>query len=137
MSKVKPPQKRPCGSCPYRKDVPSGVWDASEYMKLPGFDLPTFDQPQGVFLCHQQDGHLCAGWCGTHDMTQNLGLRLAAIKGSLTPEEVEEVMDYVSPVPLFESGSEAAMHGLADIEQPDERAQTVVKNLLRKGLGKQ
>lgn len=28
------PRKTPCASCPYRKDVPSGVWEASEYEKL-------------------------------------------------------------------------------------------------------
>jgi hypothetical protein len=47
------PASNPCGSCPYRRDVPSGVWDAAEYEKLPRYDGPMADQPARLFLCHQ------------------------------------------------------------------------------------
>ncbi len=77
-STIHAPTAAPCGSCPYRQDVPSGVWAADEYRLLPRFDLDTAFQPLHVFLCHQNTGHLCAGWCGTHDMVENLGLRVAA-----------------------------------------------------------
>ena len=51
---VRPPAKSPCGSCPYRQDVPSGVWAASEYEKLPAYDAPeTFMQPPGLFIREQ------------------------------------------------------------------------------------
>lgn len=55
---IKAPAKNPCGSCPYRRDVPSGIWSEEEYDKLPQYDLPTGDQPPNVFLCHQQNGRL-------------------------------------------------------------------------------
>lgn len=128
---ILPPAPNPCGSCPYRRDVPSGVWAADEYDKLPGYDRPTGEQPTGVFLCHRQDGRLCAGWCGTHDMNEALSIRLAAFAGQLDPADVDQVLDYQTPVPLFASGAEAAAHGLADLEQPGQRAVRVIKKLDR------
>jgi hypothetical protein len=53
------PARNPCGSCPYRKDVPSGVWETLEYEKLPPYDGETFEQPFEAFFCHQQNGRLC------------------------------------------------------------------------------
>ena len=104
--------KHACGSCPYRQDVPPGIWHDEEYAKLPNYDLPTGEQPVGIFLCHQQDGRLCAGWVGCHDMEENMALRMAVPLGSLDLEDVEAARAYVSPVPLFASGAEAAEHGL-------------------------
>ena len=53
-------RKRPCPSCPYRRDVPSGIWHESEYAKLPQFDGPTQDQLAAgafaLFHCHSQPG---------------------------------------------------------------------------------
>nr|WP_280343300.1 DUF6283 family protein [Nocardia neocaledoniensis] len=40
MDKIGPPAPRPCVSCPYRRDVPSGVWDFGEYEKLRGYVPP-------------------------------------------------------------------------------------------------
>ena len=105
------PAARPCGSCPYRRDVPSGVWHASEYRKLPAYDNDTMGQPPHLFLCHQQDGRVCAGWAGCHDGAHLLALRVAAMSGS---------------------GAEAAAHGLADVDQPDERACRTIDTLTRK-----
>ena len=121
---------RPCGSCPYRRDVPSGVWDASEYRKLPGFDGPTMMQTPRVFMCHQANGHLCGGWAGCHDMSQNLGLRFMALH--MTDEELDATLDFTTDVPLFASGREAADHGLAEVESPSEEADRVMAKLLRK-----
>lgn len=126
------PAKNPCGSCPYRKDVPSGVWSESEYEKLPDYDKPTEQQPIAAFLCHQQDGRLCAGWVGCHDMEQSLAMRLAVPFGTVTYEALEKAYDYVSPVPLHESGQAAYEHGIADIDDPDEKARRTVEKLLKK-----
>lgn len=41
------------------------------------------------------------------------------------------VYDYVSPVPLFGSGAEAAAHGMADIEDPGPAARAKARQLLR------
>lgn len=129
---MKGPAKNPCGSCPYRQDVPSGVWAAEEYEKLPDFDKPTFDQPPAVFACHQQDGRLCAGWVGCHDMDNNLGLRIAAACGHISHEDHQAALDYESPIPLWASGHEAAEHGLRDIAEPDPKAVRTVERLKKK-----
>ena len=122
------PSKAPCGSCPYRRDVPAGVWSSEEYAKLPRYDGETGDQLMqggtGLFFCHQNDGHLCAGWVGCHDMRHNLAVRLNRVHPA--------VFRYESPVPLFESGAEAAAHGLSGIEAPDERARALIAKLERK-----
>lgn len=126
------PAKNPCGSCPYRKDVPSGVWHENEYKKLPEYDKETPYQPPGAFFCHQQNGRLCAGWVGCHDMQESLGLRFAGIFGLLSEDDLDAALDYESPVELFESGQAAADHGRAQIEAPDSKAQKTIDKLVRK-----
>lgn len=128
---MKPPAKRPCGSCPYRQDAPVGLWHPEEYHKLPEYDLPTIEQPKAVFGCHQQDGHLCAGWVGTHDMDQSLALRLSVAMDHMTPEDFEATLDYETDVPLFASGTEARDHGIGE---PDTEALKTMTKLKRKGL---
>lgn len=124
----------PCGSCPYRRDVPSGVWAASEYAKLPPYDEPDLGsgQPLTAFLCHQRTGALCAGWVGCHDMQNSIGLRLALAAGIVSEEAYAEALDYVSPVPLFSSGAEAAEHGRREITTPSVQARKVVGKLRKK-----
>lgn len=126
------PAKSPCGSCPYRRDVPSGVWSEEEYAKLPPYDRSTPYQPAAAFFCHQQDGRLCAGWVGTHDMAESLGLRFLLALEKATDDEVEAILDYESPIPLFASGQEAADHGLAEVEAPSLKAVRTIQNLERK-----
>jgi hypothetical protein len=128
---VRGPAKAPCGSCPYRRDVPSGVWDASEYAKLPDYDAPTALQPPGLFLCHQADGRVCAGWAGCHDGNELLALRLAALQG-MSPQEIAATRGYTSPVPLFGSGREAAEHGMAGIDDPGPKARRAIERLAPK-----
>lgn len=129
------PAPRPCGSCPYRKDVPSGVWQPVEYAKLPGYDLPTPQQPPGLFLCHQQDGRVCAGWAGCHDGAHLLALRMAAVTGALSDADLNATIDYTTPVPLFASGAEAAEHGMRDVLDPGPKARRAIDNLTRKRSG--
>ncbi len=83
---------KPCQSCPYRKDVPKGIWDQSEYDKLPRYDLPTYDQPHGVFLCHQQNGCLCRGWLDCHGEGL-LAIRLASAIGNIDNEQLAEALE--------------------------------------------
>lgn len=121
--------KAPCKSCPYRKDVPSGVWAAEEYEKLKAYDGDTFDQLTNggttLFLCHQQNNALCSGWLGCHGTDELLALRLHA-------KHVDaSVFGYETDVPLFSSGAEAARHGLRDIDGPSERADRVIRKLER------
>ena len=134
--KMREPASRPCGSCPYRKDVPSGVWAAEEYDKLPAYDLPTSEQPLQTFGCHQQDGRLCAGWVATHDMDNNLSLRIATAMGHIDDETCEAVLNYKTDVELWESGEAAAEHGQKDLDEPSEKAQREIEKLQRKLEGR-
>lgn len=124
------PARRPCRSCPYRRDVPSGVWDFVEYDKLRLYDRPTAEQPPGAFYCHQQDGRLCAGWVAVHDMINCLGIRILA---AVIPEaDVDAIIDYTTDVPLFGSGAEAADHGEREIMSPSLEARMMVDKIRRK-----
>lgn len=127
----------PCVSCPYRRDVPSGIWSREEYEKLRGYDGEISDQAKagahGVFSCHQADGHVCAGWAGCHDLHETFAGRLHY--RHLDPS----VFDYESPVPLFDSGNEAADHGERDIGEPGEEARDQIEKItrVRKARGKE
>jgi hypothetical protein len=124
-------------SCPYRTDVPSGIWAAEEYAKLPRYDAPTMEQPPQAFLCHQMDrsapgARVCAGWAGCHDGGHLLALRFALMQGTMTGEDADATIDYVSPVPLFASGAEAAEHGMAEIGNPGPEAVVAMAKIGRR-----
>jgi hypothetical protein len=123
------PRARPCSSCPYRRDVPSGLWDAAEYARLRRYDGDTGEQAAagafGLFHCHQQPRHLCAGWVGCHDMHHNLAVRIHA-----AGLDLGAVIGYESPVPLFASGAEAAAHGERDIANPGPAARRKIRQLI-------
>jgi hypothetical protein len=120
MSRVRP---QPCPQCPYRCDVPSGVWAHHEYEKLRAYDAETFDQPAAAFSCHAKPELLCHGWAVVHTRRGHahdlLALRLQAAD---IPEPA---------VPLFASGNEAADHGQRDIEAPSLEAREAVDTLRR------
>lgn len=125
------PASRPCASCPYRLDVPSGIWAAEEYAKLPAYDRPTAEQPTSLFLCHQTGrddprARLCAGWVGCHG-DELLALRLAVCRGDVDGADVGLAFD--SPVPLFASGTEAAAHGVRDIDAPGVAAVVAIDKI--------
>ena len=119
---------RPCASCPYRQNVPSGVWDVTEYAKLPEYDGDTSGQAIATFYCHQQDGSVCAGWLGHRDPYDLLAVRLGVSAGNLDVS----VLDYTTDVPLFATGAEAAAHGMKDFRHPGKRAQAVIKKITTK-----
>ncbi len=121
--------------------MPSGLWDREEYDKLARYDTETPDQPAKLFLCHQTDldhriRRLCAGWVGCHDGDHLLALRLAAAQGRISPETHQAAVGYLSPVPLFASGTEAAAHGLTDLDHPGPQARRLLAKLgrVRSGL---
>lgn len=121
-TRVKAPA-RPCGSCPYRRDVPAGVWAPEEYAKLTEYDKETWEQPTGMFMCHQRDGCLCSGWLTSHDREELLALRLHSAR--VDPS----VWTHTHNVPCFDSGADAAAHGLRDVEEPGEAAQDIMRKL--------
>jgi hypothetical protein len=126
--------KRPCASCPYRRDAPSGLWAVQEYDKLLAYDGEIIDQLlKGAtmdFGCHQRDGNLCAGWVAAHGPHNLLALRLRAAK---VPQET---WDYKTDVPVFSSGAEAREHGLRDMESPGAKAKRLMVKLVEKGIAK-
>jgi hypothetical protein len=122
------PRPRPCASCPYRQGVPSGVWDESEYAKLPEYDGDTGGQAIATFYCHQQDGSVCSGWLGHRDPYHLLAVRLGVMSGHLD----ESCMDYTTDVPLFASGAEAAAHGMRDYDHPGKAAEETVRKIVTK-----
>lgn len=119
-------RREPCSACPYRQDVPSGVWQSHEYEKLRPYDLPTGEQPFGTFGCHATPEHHCHGWAVVHTSRGHefdlLALRLFGLDGEI-PEPF---------VPLFESGNDAADHGQADIDDPSPEARATIDRLTRK-----
>ncbi|WP_327309707.1 DUF6283 family protein (plasmid) [Streptomyces sp. NBC_01298] len=131
-----PPAPRPCTFCPYKTEVPSGVWSEEDYAKLPLYDGPTWTQPPGLFQCHVHDrdddsARVCGGWAGCHDMAESLSLRLAHAFGEISLETAQTILDYVSPVPLFASGAEAAAHGIREILNPGPDARHAIGKLRR------
>ncbi len=117
----------PCKSCPYRRDVPSGVWAKEEYEKLSKYDGEIIEQltkgATGLFLCHQQNNALCSGWLGCHGPAELLAMRL-------NYERVDpETFSYETDVALFSSGAEAAAHGMNEIEMPSGTARRTIDRL--------
>ncbi len=49
----------------------------------------------------------------------------------ITVDTAEAVRAYVSPVPLFASGAEAAAHGRSGIEHPDPDAVLAIRKIER------
>lgn len=137
MSQIAGCAPRPCPTCPYRRDVPSGIWDREEYGKLPRYDSPEpAEQAPGVFLCHQhgrgEAARLCSGWVGCHGGEHLFALRFALIRGELSGADYHEATAYRSPVPLWESGAAAAEHGLAELERPGRDAVRAMVKLQRR-----
>lgn len=125
----------PCAACPYRKDAPAGIWDASEYEKLPAYDRETAMQPMGAFLCHDADREtvLCRGWAEVHGQQppgrELLSLRLAVGMGLLDPSALPVKC---SGIPLHASGLAACNAGLKGVPRPGPAATKMVRKLLNK-----
>lgn len=119
----------PCPTCPYRRDVPSGVWAEQEYVRLKEFD----DQRKiSAFLCHnggsdpKTNRTLCRGWVEVHN--QNWGVRLA-----LCQVEWNDANSKPTKVPLYKSGAQAMKAGLRKLNQPSREARAICDKLARKG----
>lgn len=121
----------PCSSCPYRKDIPTGVWHASEYEKLRLYDDTAQNQAFIPFHCHQEPEigkpTLCRGWLSVH--CESAAVRILGMQGNVTEEQVyAEVKE-----PLYKSGNEAADAGLKGIKRPSKKARKIVERLIKKG----
>jgi hypothetical protein len=122
-------RKSPCASCPYRRSVDSGIWDASEYAKLEQYDGEAHEQTRyTVFFCHQTGEEVCAGWLGHRDPVELIAARVGVMQGTIAPD----AMEFTTDVPLFDSGHEAAEHGRRDLENPSEHARQTMSKITRK-----
>jgi len=133
MSEVHPINRAPCTSCPYRRDVPSGIWASEEYDKIVQFDQETMFQPPAIFLCHQADGCLCRGWLDTHGPGL-LALRLACARGTVDHEAVNKAFDEGPAVPVFKTAAQAAKHGRRAINRPGRKAKALADKIETKQL---
>lgn len=126
----------PCSSCPYRADVPSGVWDWDEYEKLRRYDEDPANPDKAievigeVFLCHQPVGSpeaVCRGWAEVHYDTP--AVRMAMITGKIDPDTLTDPRPGVT---LFPSGATAADHGQAEIDSPSAAARSTITKVARR-----
>ena len=67
---------KPCGTCPYSRSTPVGVWYKLEYDNLLAME---HDQIGKVFGCHLGDGTVCRGWLADQKRRDlpSIALRLA------------------------------------------------------------
>ena len=123
------PRKTPCATCPYRKNVPQGIWDWSEYQKLRRYDEDTATQPPNLFMCHQGEGDICMGWwsCGGQPF-ELLAVRLAVIRGEIALEELENI----TTIPIHPTHSAAAGHGTEKYYDPPQEARDAIEKIVRK-----
>ena len=121
------PRRTPCASCPYRRDVASGIWHPDEYAKLERYDGDILEQESiAVFSCHQGTGDVCSGWLGHRDPTELLAVRIGIAAGSIDPV----CADYQTAVPLFESGAAAAAHGTRELHAPSAEAVDTIRKII-------
>lgn len=120
-------RSQPCSACPYRQDVPSGVWGPHEYEKLAQYDAPTSEQPFVPFACHATPEHLCHGWAVVHANRGNEFYPVALRIQGIDPDQIPE-----AAVPMFGSGQEACDHGKRDIDNPSQEAVEVIDRLMGK-----
>lgn len=89
-------QRRPCAQCPWRVDLPPGIFPA-EAFRISA--VTAYDASMEQFACHMagtEAASTCAGFV-LRNSANNLGARIAAMTGRLDPRKVS------SPYPLYES----------------------------------
>jgi hypothetical protein len=120
---------RPCPSCPYRADAPSGIWARVEYEKLTEFDGSIGEQAingaMGLFMCHNTPTKLCSGWLATHGPDNLLALRIQHERVS------PDVFDYTTDVAVHTSGQAAHDHGVRDLDAPSPAAMDAVEKIMK------
>lgn len=125
----------PCTTCPYRVDVPSGIWAKEEYEKLVAYDRPTFEQPPNLFMCHQSNNSLCTGWVQSHANREHafdlLALRMID-RRKVDVDQVSKVAQSEPMVKLFLTGSGARRHGLKQLAKPGPKAKSAMKRITKK-----
>jgi len=74
--------KKPCAECPWRCDVPIGIWPVERFISLAN---TAYDMNIGIFACHKSaEDHptVCAGFLA-RGADHNLTIRRAYMTGKL------------------------------------------------------
>jgi len=94
---VKWDTRKPCGSCPYRKDAPLRLWHPSEFENLLENDEDTLRGH--LFACHATkkapEQSVCAGWLLDQDRRglPSIQLRLVLNRSAEARQALEQVSD--------------------------------------------
>src|SRR4029077_4861673 len=116
-------RKKACSACPYRKDVPSGVWDHAEYEKLRPYDAETWEQPAAAFMCHATPDFYCHGWAVVHTSRDH---RYDLLALRFRPCEIPE-----PSTEFFETATEAADWGQELADEPPVEAVAAIEKLTK------
>lgn len=106
-------RRAPCDECPWRRDVPEGLYPvipstAAAVQGGPGAEAP-MDAP--IVACHKSpegDDLPCAGWLAVAGV-DHLGVRLAVAQGRIPPEALRPGEDWPELVDSF--AEMVARHG--------------------------
>lgn len=92
---------RPCSQCPWRSDIPVGVFPAEAFRLSAG---TAYDASNRTFCCHMSgiDGaRTCAGFL-LANADNNVAVRISLMRGHIDMDEID------SPYPLYRSYREMA-----------------------------
>lgn len=100
---------RPCGECPWRKDVPVGRFPPERYVALASSVQQGFNP---MFACHKSpegcgNEFACVGYLLSPESRNNFAVRLALIQGRIDLSKLS------TDAPMFESYAEMA-NGVSD-----------------------
>ena len=105
-------RSRPCEQCPWREDVPTGVFPPAAFIT----SAPTaYDGAISTFGCHMnpvENPATCAGFLLRHGVN-NLGVRLAIISDRLDLDRIS-----AAKLPIYESYREMAIANGVDPNDP-------------------
>lgn len=104
-------QRRPCAQCPWRSDLPTGVFPAEAFRISAG---TAYDASWDQFACHMAGSETpatCAGFV-LRNSANNVGARISIMKGSLDPRKVS------SPYPLYDNYRAMAVANGVDPDDP-------------------
>jgi hypothetical protein len=125
----------PCTTCPYRRDVPAGIWAREEYLKLPGYDRQPFGGVESLatFHCHQEPEigkpTVCRGWLSVH--ADSVAVRIARFQGLITKEDMATIPIHAEPN-LYSTGADACRAGLKGVRRPGKKARSAIEKLKKR-----
>lgn len=87
-------------------------------------------------MCHQKNGSMCRGWLDCHG-AELLAVRIGCVAGKIEIGKLQEALQETPMTPVFESGTDAAMHGMEKIVDPSPEAIRLMSKLENQRARKQ